>query len=50
MVYSLNMINYRDTLVDFRTEAKTVYIFLLLKEYISFFEKNGPNLTRIYFA
>ena len=50
MVYSLTMINYRDTLMDFRTEAKTVFIFLLLKDYniISFIEKNGPNLTRIY--
>ena len=44
------MINYRDTLMDFRTEAKAVFIFLLLKDYdiISFIEKNGPNLTRIY--
>ena len=45
------MINYRDTLMDFRTEAKTVFIFLLPKDYnytISFIEKNGPNLTRIY--
>ena len=44
------MINYRDTLMDFRTEVKKVFIFLLLKGYdvISFIEKNGPNLTRIY--
>ena len=44
------MINYRDTLMDFRTEAKIVFIFLLLKDYnmISFTEKNGPNLTKIY--
>ena len=49
MVYSLTMIDYRDTLMDFRTEAKNS-IFLLLKDHniISFIEKNGPNLTRTY--
>ena len=42
------MINYRDTLMDFRTEAKTVFIFLLLQDYnmISFLEKNGTNLNQ----
>ena len=36
--------------MDFRTEAKTVFIFLLLKDYnmIFFTEKNGPNLTKMY--
>ena len=29
--------------------AKT-FIFLLLKDYVYFTDKNGPNLTKIYYV
>ena len=43
------MINYRDTLVDFKS-TNIILIFLLLKDYVYFIDKNGPNLTKNYYV
>ena len=44
------MINYRGTLMDFRTEAKnSTYFSAALRLFNNIFHReNGPNLTRIF--